>query len=241
MLLKLMSKKLKISKLKKNCLSANKYLIKKKLSIQTFGNVSQRIDKNYFIIKPSGINLKTVNFKDFNIIQISTGKVVDSNLNPSSDTETHRILYKNWHDIQGIAHAHPTYGTSWAQAGKPIPVLGTTHADYFSKHVPLTDKMKKKDIQSKYELNTGYEILKTMRKGNLKPTKCPGILVRHHGVFSWGKSGSDAVKNLELIELIALLAFNSLKIGLKDKIDSSLVQKHFNRKHGANFYYGQRK
>ena len=237
----LMLKKTKILQLKKNCLISNKDLIKKQLAIQTFGNVSQRLDKNYFTIKPSGINLNTINPKNFNVINISSGKIVEGKLNPSSDTETHRILYKNWKEIKGIAHAHPTYGTSWAQAGKSIPILGTTHADYFYKNVPVTNRMKKKDIKNKYEFNTGLEILKTLRKEKLKPTKCPGILVRHHGVFSWGNSSNDSVKNLELIEFIALLAFNSCKIGLKDKIDSNLVLKHFNRKHGVNFYYGQKK
>ena len=236
-----MLKKSKILQSKKNCLLANKKLINKNLSIQTFGNVSQRIDKNHFIIKPSGINLNTVKYKDFNVVNISSGKVVDGKLSPSSDTETHRVLYKNWNSIRGIAHGHTTYGTSWAQTGKPIPVLGTTHADYFNKHVPVTNRMKKKDVINKYEYNTGIEILKTLKKEKLKPNKCPGILIRYHGVFSWGASSNEAVKNLELIEFIAMLAFNSVKIGFKDKIDTNLIQKHFDRKHGANFYYGQKK
>ncbi len=233
--------KKRILQSKKICLLANKNLIKKNLSIQTFGNVSQRIDKNHFIIKPSGINLNTVKHRDFNVINISSGKVVDGSLNPSSDTETHRVLYKQWNTIKGIAHGHPTYGTSWAQTGKPIPVLGTTHADYFDRHVPITNRMKKKDVRNKYEYNTGLEILKTFKKQKLKPHKCPGILVRYHGVFAWGKSSYEAVKNLELIEFIGLLAFNSVKIGLKDKIDANLIRKHFDRKHGVNFYYGQKK
>ncbi len=233
--------KKRILQSKKICLLANKNLIKKNLSIQTFGNVSQRIDKNHFIIKPSGINLNTVKHRDFNVINISSGKVVDGSLNPSSDTETHRVLYKQWNTIKGIAHGHPTYGTSWAQTGKPIPVLGTTHADYFDRHVPITNRMKKKDVRNKYEYNTGLEILKTFKKQKLKPHKCPGILVRYHGVFAWGKSSYEAVKNLELIEFIGLLAFNSVKIGLKDKIDTNLIRKHFDRKHGVNFYYGQKK
>ncbi len=230
-----------ILKSKKNCLIANKNLIKKNLSIQTFGNVSQRIDKNHFIIKPSGINLNTVKHRDFNVINITSGKVVDGSLNPSSDTETHRVLYKQWDNVKGIAHGHPTYGTSWAQTGKPIPILGTTHADYFDRHVPITNRMKKKDIKNKYEYNTGLEILKTFKNQKLKPNKCPGILIRYHGVFAWGGSSYESVKNLELIELIGLLAFNSMKIGLKDKIDTNLIRKHYDRKHGANFYYGQKK
>ena len=172
---------------------------------------------------------------------ITSGKVVDGSLNPSSDTETHRVLYKQWDNVKGIAHGHPTYGTSWAQTGKPIPILGTTHADYFDRHVPITNRMKKKDIKNKYEYNTGLEILKTFKNQKLKPNRCPGILIRYHGVFAWGGSSYESVKNLELIELIGLLAFNSMKIGLKDKIDTNLIRKHYDRKHGANFYYGQKK
>jgi L-ribulose-5-phosphate 4-epimerase len=244
MISEIMQNNLKPSKfntLKKRCLFSNKELIKKNLSIQTFGNTSDRLDSKYFTIKPSGINLNLVKSKEFNIIEISTGKVVEGKLNPSSDTETHRLLYKNYVEIRGIAHGHPNYSTSWAQTGKPIPVLGTTHADYFKGNIPITKKLKKNFIKNKYEYNTGVEIVSTLKKNKLEPRKCPGILVTHHGVFAWVKSSLEAVNHLELIEYIAMLAFNSIKIGINDKIDSNLINKHFDRKHGKNFYYGQKK
>ena len=236
--------KLKLNKfglLKKKCLFSNKELINKNLSIQTFGNTSERLDEKYFTIKPSGINLNLVKPNEFNIIEINTGKIVDGKLNPSSDTETHRLLYKQYKTIYGIAHGHPNYSTSWAQTGKPIPVLGTTHADYFKGNIPITQRLKKNDINNRYEYNTGVEIIKTLKKKKLEPKKCPGILVTHHGVFSWGKSSIEAVNHLELIEYIAMLAFNSIKIGIDNQIDSNLINKHFDRKHGHNFYYGQKK
>ena len=234
-------KNTKFKDLKKKCLASNKELIKKNLSIQTFGNTSERLNEKYFTIKPSGINLNLIKSNEFSIIEIDTGKIVDGKLNPSSDTDTHRLLYKQYKKINGIAHGHPNYSTSWAQTGKPIPVLGTTHADYFKGNIPITQKLKKNDIKNKYEYNTGVEIIKTLKRNKLDPKKCPGILVTHHGVFSWGKSSLEAVNHLELIEYIAMLAFNSIKIRINDKIDSNLVNKHFDRKHGHNFYYGQKK
>ena len=156
--------KFKIKKYKASCFAANKLLISKNLSIQTFGNVSQRINEKLFVIKPSGINLNISKSDDMVVVDILKGKIVNSKFKPSSDTETHRILYKHYPEIKGIAHAHPTYLTAWAQAGKNIPVLGTTHADYWKNEIPITQALKKNDIKKNYEFNTGLSIIRTIEK-----------------------------------------------------------------------------
>ena len=228
-----------IQKLKKKCLQSNKSILSKKLAIQTFGNASERINSDTFIIKPSGVNLSKIKSEDFVIIDIKIGKKNYSKLKPSSDTETHRILYKEFPDIKGIAHSHSTFLTSWAQAGKPIPNLGTTHSDYWKSEIPITNDLKKKEIDKDYELNTGKLIIKILKKKKLTSETCPGVLSRYHGAFAWGASSDEAVKNLEAMEFIAELAFYTTIIGSKKKINRNLINKHFFRKHGLKKYYGQ--
>ena len=143
--------KVKINTHKIKCFKSNKLLISKKLSIQTFGNVSQRINKDFFVIKPSGVNLNKIKSKDMTVVNVANGKNVNSKLKPSSDTETHRVLYKEYPNIKGIAHAHTTFLTAWAQAGKKIPILGTTHADYWKSDIPITKNLKK--TKSKKTMN----------------------------------------------------------------------------------------
>ena len=228
-----------ITKFKKNCLQSNKDILIKKLAIQTFGNASQRINENLFVIKPSGINLKKIKSNDLVIIEIDSGKKIKSKLKPSSDTETHRILYKKFSNIKGIAHAHPTFLTSWAQTGKSIPNLGTTHSDYWHKEIPITNDLKNNEIKRNYEYNTGKAIINMLTKKKLKPENCPGVLSKFHGAFAWGTSSDEAVKNLEAMEFIAELAFYTTIIGNKKKISKNLIDKHFFRKHGKSKYYGQ--
>ena len=232
-----MSKSINI--LKKKCFKSNKDILSKKLAIQSFGNASQRIDENLFIIKPSGINLKKINSNQLVIVEISSGKKINGTLKPSSDTETHRIIYKKFPFIKGIAHAHPTFLTSWAQTGKEIPNLGTTHSDYWRSNIPITKELSKNEISKNYELNTGKSILECLASKKINPKFCPGILSRYHGAFAWGKSSDEAVKNLEAMEFIAELAFYTTIIGYKKKVSKKLVDKHFFRKHGKNKYYGQ--
>lgn len=228
-----------IKNFKKKCFKANKDIISKKLAIQSFGNVSQRISENLFVIKPSGVNLKKIKSDDLVMVEISSGKVIKSKLKPSSDTQTHRILYKKYSQIKGIAHAHPIFLTSWAQTGKSIPNLGTTHSDYWQKEIPITKELKKSEIKKNYELNTGKVIIRTLEQKKLDSNFCPGILSRYHGAFSWGDSSNEAVKNLEAMEFIAELAFYTTIIGYKKKVSKNIVDKHFFRKHGKNKYYGQ--
>ena len=173
------------------------------------------------------------------MVEISSGKVIKSKLKPSSDTQTHRILYKKYSQIKGIAHAHPIFLTSWAQTGKSIPNLGTTHSDYWQKEIPITKELKKSEIKKNYELNTGKVIIRTLEQKKLDSNFCPGILSRYHGAFSWGDSSNEAVKNLEAMEFIAELAFYTTIIGYKKKVSKNIIDKHFFRKHGKNKYYGQ--
>ena len=228
-----------IHNFKKKCFKSNKDIISKKLAIQSFGNVSQRVGSNLFVIKPSGVNLKKIKSNDLVIVEISSGKIIKSKLKPSSDTETHRILYKKYPQIKGIAHAHPIFLTSWAQTGKAIPNLGTTHSDYWQKNIPITKDLKNFEIKKNYELNTGKAIINALIQKKLNPDYCPGILSRYHGAFSWGHFSDEAVKNLEAMEFIAELAFYTTIIGYKKKVSKNIIDKHFFRKHGKNKYYGQ--
>jgi len=227
-----------IIKFKKSCLKSNKDILVKKLAIQTFGNASQRINDNLFVIKPSGVNLKKIKSNDLVIIDINSGKKINSKLKPSSDTETHRVLYKKFPNIKGIAHAHPTFLTSWAQTGKSIPNLGTTHSDYWHKDIPITNDLRKDEVIRNYEYNTGKSIINLLIKKKLKSENCPGVLSKYHGAFAWGKSSDDAVKNLEAMEFIAELAFYTSIIGYKKKVSKTIIDKLFFRKHGKNKYYG---
>ena len=228
----------KFDKIKKTSYKANLDLKESKLVIQNFGNVSVRYE-NYIIIKPSGVNLKKISYDNMVPVNIFDGKYT-GRLKPSSDTPTHIEIYKHYRDIQSIVHTHSPYATSWAQAGFPIPCFGTTHADFWEDKIPITRKLKKKEVETNYEKNTGLVIIETLRKLRTTPLKSPGVLVNNHGVFTWGESPQDAIKNAEAIELIAKMAFNSLMINPDLKpVDKILHNKHFYRKHGENKYYGQ--
>ena len=229
----------KIDKIKKELYKANQDLINKKLVIQSFGNVSVRLGDCIFI-KPSGVNLSKLNYKSMVTVNLSDKKYTGS-FKPSSDTPTHIELYKKYNNIQSVVHTHSTYATSWAQAGTPIPCFGTTHADFWENKIPVTRKLKKKEIETNYEKNTGLVIIETLEKLNTTPLNCPGVLVNNHGVFTWGESPNDAIKNAEALEIIAKMALNSSVINPNMKpINKNLHNKHFYRKHGDNKYYGQK-
>ena len=227
--------------IKKKCLSENIKLIDSNLCFQNFGNVSLKIDKDNFVIKPSGINLKKVNYRDFPIININNGRVMDGKLKPSSDTDTHLLLYKKFKKINSIAHTHSKYATSWAQSKKEIPILGTTHADYWNIAIPVTKDLIKKEIVNNYEHNTGEKIIDLIQNKNINYVNCPGVLVANHGPFTWGISHELAVKNAEILEYVAYLAFKTVMLNPKSSINIEMVKKHFNRKHGRDSYYGQNK
>ena len=222
------------------CLKNNIKIVQKKLVIDTFGNVSLRNHSKVFI-KPSGINIHDIMEEDISKVDIYSGQTT-SGKKPSSDTPTHLELYRAFPEIGGIVHTHSLYATAWAQAAIPIPCYGTTHADYWQKEVPVTRQLKEEEINGDYEIETGKVIVETLKSLRLSPLDCPGILVAHHGPFTWGASVEDAVKNAELLEYVARLAMITKQINHEaNEIDPLLHQRHFSRKHGPNAYYGQTK
>ena len=226
--------------IQRNCHVANISLAKSSLVIHSFGNISSRIDDKYFTIKPSGANLNILKHTDYPIIRISDNKIIKGKLNPSTDTPTHCLLYKKYPEIGGITHTHSKFATAWSQAKKSIPILGTTHADYSQKNIQVTNPLKKNQIIKNYEKNIGNSIIDCLKKSKIKPLECPGILVANHAPFSFGINANQAFKNAEILEYIAELAYLSLQINSKSKIDINLIKKHFFRKHGPSSYYGQK-
>jgi len=229
-----------LEELKKEVFQANLDLVKQGLVIFTWGNVSGvDREKGLVVIKPSGVSYETMKPEDMVVVSLETGKVVEGDLNPSSDTPTHLVLYRAFQNIQGVVHTHSTYATAWAQAGKDIPNIGTTHADYFYKAVPCTADMTKEEVEGKYELETGNVIVK--RFEGIDPDHTPGVLVKNHGPFTWGTSPANAVYNAKVLEQCAKMAFISFAINPETTMNLLLIEKHYSRKHGPNAYYGQKK
>ena len=226
-----------LKELKEQVFEANLDLVKHGLVIFTWGNVSA-IDRNegLVVIKPSGVSYDLMRPGDMVVVNLE-GEIVDGKLKPSSDTPTHLVLYKSFPNIGGIVHTHSTYATAWAQAGKDIPNIGTTHADYFSENIPCTDDMTREEVEGEYEKETGKVIVKRFEE--LNPDFVPGVLVKNHGPFSWGKDAHEAVHNAVVMEQVAKMAFISLNINPTLTMNPSLITKHFERKHGKNAYYGQ--
>ncbi len=227
-----------LEELKQKVFQANIDLVKLNLVIFTWGNVSA-IDRKsgLIVIKPSGISYEKMKATDMVVVNLN-GEVVEGDFNPSSDTPTHIALYKAFKNIGGVTHTHSRWATSWAQAGKSIPALGTTHADYFYGAIPCTRKLTENEVNSAYETETGNVITETFKA--LNPDAIPGVLVNSHGPFSWGKDAGDAVHNSKVIEEVAEMAFYTLQLNNDAKIDRFLLDKHYNRKHGKNAYYGQK-
>lgn len=229
-----------LEELKKEVFQANLDLVKQGLVIFTWGNVSGvDREKGLVVIKPSGVSYETMKPEDMVVVSLETGKVVEGDLNPSSDTPTHLVLYRAFQNIQGVVHTHSAYATAWAQAGKDIPNIGTTHADYFYKAVPCTADMTKEEVEGKYELETGNVIVK--RFEGINPDHTPGVLVKNHGPFTWGTSPANAVYNAKVLEQCAKMAFISFVINPETTMNPLLIEKHYSRKHGPNAYYGQKK
>jgi len=228
-----------LEQLKEEVFKANLELVKHNLVIFTWGNVSA-IDreKGLVVIKPSGVDYDVMKASDMVVVDLD-GNVVDGNLRPSSDTPTHLELYKAFSEIGGVVHTHSTYATAWAQAGRDLPVLGTTHADYFYGDIPCTRSMTQKEVELDYEKNTGTVIIDSFISRD--PMHVPGVLVKNHAPFTWGKNAHDAVHNSVVLEQIAKMNYVALQVKAQADMNVHLVEKHFNRKHGANAYYGQSK
>lgn len=226
--------------LKEKVFQANLELVRQGLVIYTWGNASG-IDreKGIVVIKPSGVDYDSMTPDDMVAVDLLTGEVVDGTLNPSSDTPTHLALYRAFPNIGGVVHTHSTYATAWAQAGMDIPNIGTTHSDYFHMDIPCTETMTSEQIKGEYELETGNVIVK--RFEGLEPDHTPGVLVRNHGPFTWGKTPAEAVYNAKVMEQCAHMAFVSLLLNPQTSMNPELVEKHYLRKHGAGAYYGQKK
>ncbi len=228
-----------LEELKEKVFQANLDLVKHNLVIFTWGNVSGiDRDRNLVVIKPSGVNYDKMKASDMVVVDLFSGKVVESDLRPSSDTPTHLVLYRAFPEIGGIVHTHSTYATSWSQAGIDLPNIGTTHADYFHNSVPCTDDMTLEQVNGDYELETGNVIVKRFEK--LNPIHTPGVLVKNHGPFTWGKTPEEAVHNAVVLEQIAKMASISFSINPNLTMNPLLIEKHFSRKHGPNAYYGQK-
>lgn len=228
------------TQLKEQAFLANIQLPSLGLVVFTFGNASAADrDLGVFAIKPSGIPYADLS-PDLMVIVDFEGVVVEGNKRPSSDTLTHAVLYKSWKEIGGIVHTHSTYATAWAQALKDIPVLGTTHADHLTTDIPCAPPLKDEYIAGDYELMTGHQIIDEMNSRNLSYTEVEMILVGSHAPFTWGKDVNKAVYNSAICEAVAKMAFLSLSInpGIS-RLKSSLIKKHYERKHGGQAYYGQ--
>jgi len=224
--------------LKQAVWEANLDLPKYGLVTFTWGNVSG-IDRKQglVVIKPSGVPYEELQAEDMVVVDLE-GNVVEGKYKPSSDTPTHIVLYKAFEDIGGVVHTHSPWATVWAQAGRPIPALGTTHADYYYGEVPCTRPMTEAEIEGAYELETGNVIVETFRKRN--PGQVPGVLVHCHAPFNWGKDPHQAVHNAVVLEEVAKMAYHTFELNAATTaMNPSLLDRHFLRKHGVNAYYGQ--
>jgi L-ribulose-5-phosphate 4-epimerase len=229
-----------LEELKEQVCQANLDLVKEGLVVQTWGNVSgvDRASGN-LVIKPSGVPYDGMTPEQMVVVSLATGQIVEGRLQPSSDTPTHRALYRAFREIAGVAHSHSLFATAWAQARKGIPCYGTTQADYWHGAVPCTRLLTAAEIQTDYEANTGHVIIETFK--HLDPAHHPAVLVAGHGPFAWGRSARQAVENAVVLEFAARLACETLRINPKAKpIPPALLAKHFFRKHGPGAYYGQK-
>ena len=230
-----------LEELKKVVYEENLRLPKLDLVEFTWGNVSQ-IDRasGLFVIKPSGVEYDKLSPADMVVCDLD-GNVVEGKLNPSSDTPTHAYLYRAFPEIGGIVHTHSPWAVSFAQAGVNVAALGTTHADTFYGDVLVTEALTEAEIQAAYEKNTGVVIERTIKNAKVDPLAVPGILVRQHGPFTWGKTASQAVYNAKVLEVVAEMNYHTLQLTRQDcHVPSYLLDKHYYRKHGDNAYYGQK-
>jgi L-ribulose-5-phosphate 4-epimerase len=228
--------------LKKSVCEANLKLKEYNLITLTWGNVSAITeDRKYVVIKPSGVDYATMQPEQMVVTDLD-GNIVEGDLNPSSDLPTHLEIYKNFSEVKSVVHTHSRWATATAQAEKPIPCYGTTHADNFYGDIPVTRHLTKEEIFGNYELNTGKVIVETFNNANIDPIKVPAVLVCKHGPFAWASSPKKAVENALVMEECAYMAYitQSLTGGNADRAPQELLDKHYNRKHGKNAYYGQK-
>lgn len=228
-----------LEELKQQVYKANMLLPKYSLITFTWGNVSGvDREKGLMVIKPSGVEYDEMTADDMVVVDLKTGEKVEGELNPSSDTDTHLVLYNSFPEIGGVVHTHSRWATVFAQSGRGIPALGTTHGDYFYGEIPCTRKMTAQEIGGKYEKETGNVIVETFK--DKSPADIPAVLVHSHGPFTWGTDPKNAVHNAVVLEEIAFMAWHNIALDSSvAPMQQELLDKHYLRKHGANAYYGQ--
>ena len=229
-----------LEELKKAVCAANLDLVAKGVVLYTWGNVSG-IDreKGLIVIKPSGVDYDGMSPDDMVVVDLASGERVEGKWKPSSDTATHLELYRRYPEIGGVVHTHSTHAVVFAQAGRPIPALGTTHADYFYGEIPCTRALTREEVMEGYELNTGKVIIETVDQIPSGPMSVPGIVVKNHGPFTWGSNPANAVYHAVVMERVAEMALKTLLLNPDASMDSYILDKHYMRKHGPNAYYGQ--
>jgi len=226
-----------LEKLKQQVLEANLSLVSHQLVVFTWGNASERDpESGNIVIKPSGVPYEQMKAEQMVVLD-PDGKQLEGKLKPSSDAPTHLELYRKFPEIGGVVHTHSPWATSWAQAGKPIPVYGTTHADYFYGAVPCSRELTQTEVESDYELNTGQLIIETLERKDF--LSMPGVLVHGHGPFTWGVDVKEAVHHAVVLEEVAMMAFRTEVLGNHKPLEQYLLDKHYARKHGKDAYYGQ--
>jgi L-ribulose-5-phosphate 4-epimerase len=232
-----------LESLRKQVLHANQEIARRDLAPHTFGNASG-VDRSgpepLVVIKPSGVDYASLTPADLVVTDLN-GRIVEGKLRPSSDLDTHTLLYREFPQIGGIVHTHSEFATSWAQAGRPIPCFGTTHADYFHGPVPVTEPLTADEVAEGYVRNTGAVIVRRFRAQDLDPVAVPGVLVSGHAPFAWGKDPAEAVEHADVLEYIARLAFRSVLLEASETgISGHVSEHHYLRKHGPKATYGQR-
>lgn len=227
--------------LKEQVYEANMLLPRHDLVVFTWGNVSG-IDreKGLMVIKPSGVEYDEMKPEDMVVVDLETGERVEGKMKPSSDTDTHLVLYRAFENLGGVVHTHSRWATSFAQAGRDVPAMGTTQGDYFYGSIPCTRKMTPEEIAGKYELETGNVIVETFRERGIDADQVPAVLVNSHGPFTWGTDPMNAVHNAVVLEEVSFMDFHAMMLEPnRGSMQQELLDKHYLRKHGANAYYGQ--
>ena len=230
-----------LEQLKKDVYEANMELPRRGLITYTWGNVSG-IDREsgYFVIKPSGVDYDALSPDDMVVMDLN-GNKIEGRYKPSSDTATHIELYRKYEVIGGIVHTHSPEAVAWAQAGRDIPLYGTTHADYFLGSIPCARNLTPEEINEAYEKNTGLVIIETFEKRGINPAYTPAVLCQNHGPFTWGKDAAESVYHAVVLETVCDMNIRTLFLNLDAGMNQYILDKHYNRKHGKNAYYGQDK
>lgn len=227
--------------IKKRVYDANIELVEKGVVIYTWGNVSEvDRERNIVVIKPSGVDYDKMTYEDMVVLNLKTGEKIEGDLNPSSDTPTHLEIYRNFKNVGGVTHTHSTNAVAFAQAGVNLPALGTTHADYFFGDIPCTRELNEAEVVNDYELNTGKVIIETFNNKSVDPLSVPGVLVKNHGPFAFGKDAKTSVYHAVVMEKVAEIAIKTLVLNKNATLQQYILDKHYYRKHGEHAYYGQK-